>query len=95
MDVDRLGPALRAPFPAGVLEIAHQLLLFPIDRDDLNVTTVAQGSDVVATALGKVAGAATETRASAQTVLEASQAVTTTIARLHAEVGDFLGKVAV
>ncbi len=61
----------------------------------LNVTTAAQGSDVVATALGKVAGAATQTRASAQTVLEASQAVMSTVARLHAEVGDFLCKVAV
>ena len=60
----------------------------------LNVTTAAQGSDVVATALGKVAGAATRTRASAQTVLEASQAVQSTVARLHAEVGDFLCKVA-
>ena len=61
----------------------------------LNVTTAAQGSDVVATVLGKVAGAATQTRASAQTVLEASQVVKSTVARLHAEVGDFLGKVAV
>ncbi len=61
----------------------------------LNVTTAAQGSDVVTTALGKVAGAATQTRASAQTVLEASQAVMSTVARLHAEVGDFLCKVAV
>ena len=61
----------------------------------LNVTTAAQGSDVVATALGKVAGAATQTRASAQTVLEASQAVMSTVARLHAEVSDFLCNVAV
>jgi methyl-accepting chemotaxis protein len=61
----------------------------------LNVATAAQGSDVVATALGKVTDAAIQTRASAQTVLEASQAVNSTVARLHAEVDDFLGKVAV
>ena len=60
-----------------------------------NVATAAQGSDVVVTALGKVTDAAIQTRASAQTVLEASQAVNSTVARLHAEVDDFLGKVAV
>src|SRR5665213_2995117 len=31
---DQLGLALGAPFPPGVLEIADQLLLFAVDRDD-------------------------------------------------------------
>jgi methyl-accepting chemotaxis protein len=61
----------------------------------INVATAAQGSDVVASALGNVAGAAMQTLTSAQTVLEASQAVEATVARLRAEVDDFLGKVAV
>jgi methyl-accepting chemotaxis protein len=60
-----------------------------------NVTTAAQETDVVATALGNVSGAATQTLASAQTVMEASQAVESTVAQLRAEVDDFLGKVAV
>ena len=34
MNVDELGPAFAAPFPAVVLEIAHQFLLFRVDRDD-------------------------------------------------------------
>jgi hypothetical protein len=41
-----------------------------------------------------VAGAATQTRVSVQTMLVASQAVNSTVERLHAEIGDFLGKVA-
>ena len=45
--------------------------------------------------LGDVAGAATETRQSAETVLGASKAVETAAADLRAEVEDFLRKVAV
>jgi methyl-accepting chemotaxis protein len=60
-----------------------------------NVATAAEGSDVVAMALGNLADTATQTLTSAQTVLEASQAVEATVARLRAEVDDFLGKVAV
>ena len=60
-----------------------------------NVTSAAQGSDIVAATLAKVDDAASQTLASAQTVLKASQAVESTIAHLHTEVEDFLGKVAV
>jgi methyl-accepting chemotaxis protein len=60
-----------------------------------NVTSAAQGSSVVVTVLGEVAGAATETRASAQTVLAASQAVEAAVGNLRGEVGTFLTKVAV
>ena len=45
--------------------------------------------------LGEVAGAATATRSSAQTVLSASKSVETAVANLRSEVESFLGKVAV
>ena len=60
-----------------------------------NVTSAAQGSNVVVSVLGEVAGAATETRMSAETVLTASQAVEAAVGNLRAEVGSFLKKVAV
>ena len=34
MNVDQFGLAFGTPFPAVVLEIAHQFLLFRVDRDD-------------------------------------------------------------
>jgi hypothetical protein len=45
--------------------------------------------------LGEVAGAATQTRSSAEVVRDASEAVERAVADLRLEVGDFLGKVAV
>ena len=45
-------------------------------------------------ALNDVAGAATATRSSAETVLSASRSVETAVANLRAEVEAFLGKVA-
>jgi methyl-accepting chemotaxis protein len=45
--------------------------------------------------LGEVAGAATETRGSAETVLAASQAVESAAGDLRGEVEGFLAKVAV
>jgi methyl-accepting chemotaxis protein len=60
-----------------------------------NVTSAAQGSNVVVSVLGEVTGAATETRVSAETVLAASQAVEAAVGNLRAEVGNFLTKVAV
>ena len=45
--------------------------------------------------LSEVAGAATETRGSAETVLSASEAVAAAAAELRAEVEGFLQKVAV
>jgi hypothetical protein len=46
-------------------------------------------------ALGEVAGAALETRASAQTVLKESESVEAALSNLRSEVADFLDKVAV
>jgi PAS domain S-box-containing protein len=60
-----------------------------------NVASAAQGSSQVVTVLGEVAGAATETRSSAQVVRDASQTVESAVANLRAEVEDFLAKVAV
>ena len=60
-----------------------------------NVASAAQGAGQVVAVLGEVAGAATETRASAQVVRDASQTVETAVANLRVEVEDFLAKVAV
>jgi hypothetical protein len=50
---------------------------------------------MVVAVLGEVAGAATATRTSAETVLAASQSVETAVGKLRTEVETFLGKVAV
>ena len=60
-----------------------------------NVEQAAQGAQVVVSVLREVAGAATDTRASAQTVLQASQSVESALANLRSEVSDFLDRVAV
>jgi len=60
-----------------------------------NVASAAQGTGHVVAVLGDVAGAATETRASAEVVRDASQTVETAVADLRLEVEDFLAKVAV
>jgi len=60
-----------------------------------NVASAAQGTGQVVAVLGEVAGAATETRTSAQVVRDASQTVEAAVANLRAEVEDFLAKVAV
>ncbi len=60
-----------------------------------NVTSAAQGTVVAVSVLGEVAGAASATRASAQTVLSASKSVESAVANLRGEVETFLGKVVV
>jgi methyl-accepting chemotaxis protein len=60
-----------------------------------NVASAAEGTGHVVAVLGEVAGAATETRASAEVVRDASQTVETAVANLRIEVEDFLAKVAV
>jgi methyl-accepting chemotaxis protein len=60
-----------------------------------NVAGAAEGAQVVVSVLGEVAGAAMETRASAQTVLDASQSVEAALTNLRSEVAGFLDKVAV
>jgi PAS domain S-box-containing protein len=60
-----------------------------------NVASAAQGTGHVVAVLGEVSGAATETRASAETVRDASETVEAAVANLRLEVEDFLAKVAV
>ncbi len=60
-----------------------------------NVASAADGTKLIVSVLTEVAGAATQTRASAQTLLTASEAVATEAGNLRTEVETFLGKVAV
>ena len=60
-----------------------------------NVAGAAGGAKLVVSVLGEVAGAATETRRSAESVLNASQAVELAAAELRNEVEGFLDSVAV
>ena len=60
-----------------------------------NVASAAQGTNHVVAVLGEVSGAATETRASAVVVRDASETVEAAVAKLRLEVEDFLTKVAV
>ncbi|HET7192965.1 MAG TPA: PAS-domain containing protein [Pseudolabrys sp.] len=60
-----------------------------------NVASAAQGTSHVVTVLEEVAGAATQTRSSAEVVRDASEAVEHAVSNLRLEVEDFLGKVAV
>ena len=60
-----------------------------------NVASAAKGTGHVVAVLDQVAGAATETRSSAQVVRDASQTVESAVSNLRAEVEEFLAKVAV
>jgi methyl-accepting chemotaxis protein len=60
-----------------------------------NVASAAEATGHVVSVLGEVAGAATQTRASAEVVRDASEAVDHAVSDLRIEVEDFLGKVAV
>ncbi len=60
-----------------------------------NVASAANGTGQVVAVLGEVAGAATETRGSAQVVRDASASVEHAVVNLRREVEDFLAKVAV
>ena len=60
-----------------------------------NVANAAKGTQMVVSVLGQVAGAATETLASAHTVLNTSEAVEAAASKLRTEIESFLGKVAV
>jgi methyl-accepting chemotaxis protein len=59
----------------------------------VNVANAAQGTNAVVSVLGKVTDAATHTRASADTMLDGSQAVEAAVAELRGEVEQFLAKV--
>jgi methyl-accepting chemotaxis protein len=59
-----------------------------------NVAGAADGAKLVVSVLSEVAGAATDTRHSAQSVLEASQAVKAAASELRREVEGFLASVA-
>ncbi|MGC1694709.1 MAG: PAS-domain containing protein, partial [Pseudolabrys sp.] len=58
-----------------------------------NVASAAQGTSQVVAVLGEVAGAATETRFSAEVVRDASESAEAAVANLRLEVEDFLAKV--
>ena len=60
-----------------------------------NVASAAQGTGHVVTVLEEVAGAATQTRSSAEVVRDSSEAVEHAVSNLRLEVEDFLEKVAV
>jgi methyl-accepting chemotaxis protein len=60
-----------------------------------NAANAAHGTSLVVSALGKVSGAASQTRGAAETVLDASTSVDTSIGKLRAEIEGFLKKVAV
>jgi methyl-accepting chemotaxis protein len=60
-----------------------------------NVASAAEGTGHVVAVLGEVAGAATETRSSAEVVRDASESAESAVANLRLEVEDFLAKVAV
>ncbi len=60
-----------------------------------NVSGAADGTKVIVSVLGQVAGAATGARSSAQTMLAASEVMETAAEKLRTEVEDFLHKVAV
>jgi hypothetical protein len=59
------------------------------------VAGAAQGTAHVLGVLGEVTRAASDTRASAETVRNASQTVESAVVNLHREIDDFLQKVAV
>jgi methyl-accepting chemotaxis protein len=60
-----------------------------------SVASAAEGTNHVVAVLGEVAGAATQTRSSAEVVRDASEAVEHAVADLRLEVEGFLSKVAV
>ena len=60
-----------------------------------NVAGAAQGTNTVVVVLGDVAGAATATRSSAETVLSASRSVESAVGKLRGEIECFLTKVAI
>jgi methyl-accepting chemotaxis protein len=60
-----------------------------------NAANAARGTSLVVSALGKVAEAAVGTRAAAETVLNASHSVDSSLGSLRAEIEGFLNKVAV
>lgn len=60
-----------------------------------NAANAARGTSLVVSVLGKVSDAATGTRAAAETVLNASNSVDTSVGDLRAEIEGFLDKVAV
>jgi methyl-accepting chemotaxis protein len=60
-----------------------------------NAANAARGTSMVVSVLGKVSDAAAGTRAAAETVLNASNSVDTSVGELRAEIEGFLDKVAV
>ncbi len=59
-----------------------------------NVTSAADGTNVMALRVGEVAGATTETRSSAEDALTAAQTAEAAAAALRSEIEGFLARVA-
>ena len=59
-----------------------------------SVASAAKGAATAVSTLSQVEGAATATRISAETVLNAAQSVESAVAKLRTEVETFLGQVA-
>ncbi len=59
-----------------------------------NVVSAAEGTDVVSSVLGEVAGATNEAQGSAEIVLRASESAEQAVAKLQSQVEQFLAKVA-
>ena len=59
-----------------------------------NISSAAQGTSLVSSVLGEVAGATTKARGTAEIVLDASENVEKAVANLHSQVERFLAKVA-
>jgi methyl-accepting chemotaxis protein len=79
---------------AAAVSVAVQQQSAATSEISQNVASASEGAKLVVQVLDDVAGAATETRQSAQSVLTASQAVEAAAAELRHEVEDFLARVA-
>ena len=60
-----------------------------------NVASAADGAKVIVAVLDQVAGAVSQTRGSADTVLQASEKVATAAAKLQENIDNFLHRVAI
>ena len=64
------------------------------DEISANVVNAAEGTEVISSVLGDVAGATGKAQSSAEIVLKASESVESSVANLQARVERFLAKVA-
>ena len=86
---------LRSPPPTSAAAASVQQQNAATGEISQNVASAARGTKDIVAVLADVAGAATDNRGSAETVLAAAEAVETAAADLRSEVEGFLQKVAV